>query len=49
MIVSRTAIAKKLHGNANEYMRIFDANKNQLKDPDRIFPEKGFKNSTYRR
>ena len=31
-------IAKKYYGNANEYMKIFDANKNILKDPDKIFP-----------
>jgi nucleoid-associated protein YgaU len=31
-------IAKKYYGNANEYMKIFEANKNILKDPDKIFP-----------
>ena len=31
-------IAKKYYGNANEYMKIFDANKDKLKDPDKIFP-----------
>jgi nucleoid-associated protein YgaU len=29
-------IAKHFYGNANEYMRIFEANKDQLKDPDKI-------------
>jgi nucleoid-associated protein YgaU len=31
-----SAIAKRFYGNANEYMRIFEANKNQLSDPDKI-------------
>jgi LysM repeat protein len=31
-----SAIAKRFYGNANEYMKIFDANKDQLKDPDKI-------------
>ena len=29
-------IAKQFYGDANAYMRIFDANKNQLSDPDEI-------------
>jgi nucleoid-associated protein YgaU len=29
-------IAKKYYGNANEYMKIFEANKNILKDPNKI-------------
>ena len=29
-------IAKEFYGNANDYMRIFDANRDQLKDPDKI-------------
>lgn len=29
-------IAKQYYGNANEYMRIFEANRDQLKDPDKI-------------
>jgi len=33
-----SAIAKKYYGNANEYMKIFNANKDKLKDPDKIFP-----------
>jgi len=32
------AIAKKLLGNANAYMEIFNANKDQLSDPDKIKP-----------
>ena len=31
-----TALAKKYYGNANQYTKIFDANKDQLKDPDKI-------------
>lgn len=31
-----SAISKKFYGKANEYMKIFNANKDQLKDPDRI-------------
>lgn len=33
-----SAIAKKLYGHASEYMKIFDANKDVLKDPNKIFP-----------
>jgi nucleoid-associated protein YgaU len=33
-----SAIAKKFLGNANEYMDIFNANKDQLSDPDKIKP-----------
>jgi nucleoid-associated protein YgaU len=29
-------IAKKYYGDPNLYMKIFEANKNILKDPDRI-------------
>ena len=29
-------ISKQFYGNANDYMRIFDANKDQLKNPDQI-------------
>ena len=31
-------IAKEHLGNANAYMKIFEANKDQLKDPDKIKP-----------
>jgi nucleoid-associated protein YgaU len=31
-------ISREFLGDANEYMRIFDANKDQLKDPDIIQP-----------
>ena len=31
-----SAIAKKFLGNANEYMAIFNANRDQLSDPDKI-------------
>ena len=33
-----SAIAKKYYGKANDYMKIFNANKDVLKDPDKIFP-----------
>jgi nucleoid-associated protein YgaU len=31
-------IAKKYYGKAGDYMKIFEANQDQLKDPDKIFP-----------
>ncbi len=31
-------IAKHFYGNAGDYMKIFDANKDQLSDPDKIKP-----------
>jgi len=31
-------IAKQFYGNANEYEKIFEANKPQLKHPDKIYP-----------
>jgi LysM repeat protein len=31
-------IAKELYGNANDYKKIFEANKDKLKDPDKIQP-----------
>lgn len=33
-----SAISKRFYGNSNEYNRIFEANRDQLKDPDKIFP-----------
>lgn len=33
-----SAIAKAQYGNANEYMRIFEANKPMLSHPDKIYP-----------
>ena len=35
---SLSKIAKEFYGNANEYMRIFDANKPMLTHPDKIYP-----------
>ena len=35
---SLSKIAKQFYGNANDYMRIFEANRHQLKDPNRIQP-----------
>jgi nucleoid-associated protein YgaU len=29
-------ISKEVYGNANDYMRIFNANRDQLQDPDKI-------------
>lgn len=31
-------ISKAMYGDANKYMRIFDANKPMLSDPDKIYP-----------
>ena len=31
-------IAKEAYGNANDYMRIFEANKPMLSNPDKIYP-----------
>jgi nucleoid-associated protein YgaU len=33
-----SGIARKLYGHANEYMEIFNANRDQLSDPDKIQP-----------
>ena len=33
-----SAIAKRFYGNANDYMEIFNANRDQLNDPDKIKP-----------
>lgn len=33
-----SAIAKKFYGNANAYMKIFEANKPMLTHPDKIYP-----------
>jgi nucleoid-associated protein YgaU len=33
-----SAIARKHYGNANAYMKIFDANKPMLSHPDKIYP-----------
>ncbi|MGF1643052.1 MAG: peptidoglycan-binding protein LysM [Thiotrichales bacterium] len=35
---SLSAIAKKFYGKASEYPRIFEANREVIKDPDLIFP-----------
>lgn len=31
-------ISKEYYGDANQYMKIFEANRDQLKDPDKIYP-----------
>jgi nucleoid-associated protein YgaU len=33
-----SAVAKKAYGNANAYMKIFEANKPMLSHPDKIYP-----------
>ena len=38
MGIDRAAIAKAQLGSANEYMKIFEANRDQLSDPDNIKP-----------
>ena len=35
---SLSKIAKREYGNANDWPRIFEANKDILKDPNKIFP-----------
>jgi nucleoid-associated protein YgaU len=35
---SLSKIAKREYGDANAWKRIFEANKDQIKDPDKIFP-----------
>ena len=35
---SLSKISREFYGDANQYMRIFEANKNLLKDPNRIQP-----------
>ena len=35
---SLSKIAKREYGNANEWKRIFEANKDVLTDPDKIYP-----------
>ncbi len=35
---SLSKIAKREYGNASEWKRIFEANQDVLKDPDKIFP-----------
>jgi nucleoid-associated protein YgaU len=35
---SLSKIAKREYGNANEWQRIFEANKDILSDPDKIYP-----------
>ena len=35
---SLSKIAKREYGNANEWQRIFEANKDVLSDPDKIYP-----------
>ena len=33
-----SAVAKKYYGNGSKYMRIFEANREVIKDPDKIYP-----------
>jgi uncharacterized protein YidB (DUF937 family) len=39
---SLSKIAKKVYGDANQWRRIFEANRDQIKDPDKIFPGQEF-------
>jgi nucleoid-associated protein YgaU len=40
---SLSKIAKREYGNANDWRRIFEANRDLLKDPDKIFPGQNIK------
>ncbi len=33
-----SGISKKMYGDANKYMKVFEANKPMLSDPDKIYP-----------
>jgi LysM repeat protein len=44
-----SAIAKKVLGNANDYMEIFNANRDQLTDPDKIKPGQVLKSPQHAR
>jgi nucleoid-associated protein YgaU len=35
---SLSRIARRFYGDTNEWRRIYDANKDQISDPDRIHP-----------
>jgi nucleoid-associated protein YgaU len=35
---SLSKIAKHVYGHANEWKKIFEANRDVIKDPDKIFP-----------
>ncbi len=35
---SLSKIAKREYGNSNEWKRIYEANQDKLKDPDKIYP-----------
>lgn len=35
---SLSKIAKRVYGNASQWKRIFEANQDVIKDPDKIFP-----------
>jgi nucleoid-associated protein YgaU len=35
---SLSKIAKQVYGDGNQWKRIFEANRDLLQDPDRIFP-----------
>lgn len=40
---SLSKIAKQVYGDANQWQRIFEANRDQIDDPDKIFPGQTFK------
>lgn len=40
---SLSNIAKQVYGDASQWQRIFEANRDQIEDPDKIFPGQTFK------
>lgn len=40
---SLSKIAKQVYGDASQWQRIFEANRDQIDDPDKIFPGQTFK------
>ncbi len=40
---SLSAITKQVYGDAGEWKRIYEANRDQIDDPDKIFPGQTFK------
>lgn len=40
---SLSGIAKQVYGDTGQWQRIFEANRDQIEDPDKIFPGQTFK------
>lgn len=40
---SLSAISQQVYGDANQWRRIYEANRDQIEDPDKIFPGQTFK------